>query len=251
MIWPVDTLKLRTAGEGPSVLLLHGLGATGAVWDGLIALPGYRWLAPDLPGHGGSRRLGRYSFGGLAAAVAEALPETGPLLVVGHSLGGVVAAALATGWFGLDVAGVVALGVKVEWSDDDLAKAAAMAARPPRVFESREDAERGYLKIAGLSGLAPADPAGLVELAGPAEGAAGWRLALDPAAFAVGAPDMRGLLGAARCPVVLAAGEHDPMSRPGQLTALDAGAVQLPGRGHNAHVEDPGAVLGLLARLAR
>ncbi|RSN02787.1 alpha/beta hydrolase, partial [Streptomyces sp. WAC 05977] len=29
----MDTLKMRTAGtEGPAVLLLHGLGATGAVW---------------------------------------------------------------------------------------------------------------------------------------------------------------------------------------------------------------------------
>jgi pimeloyl-ACP methyl ester carboxylesterase len=240
----VETLTMRTAGtDGPAVLLLHGLGATGAVWDGLLERPGYRWLAPDLPGHGGSARLPRYSFGGLAAAVADALPERGPLLVAGHSLGGVVGLALATGWFGVEVAGVLAVGVKVEWSEDDLAKAAAMAARPPRVFPAREDAERGFLKIAGLTGLAEADPAGVVE------GEDGWRLALDPAAFAVGAPDMRGLLGAARCPVTLAAGENDPMSRLDQLRALAPDAVELPGLGHNAHVEDPDALLPHLAQL--
>ncbi|MGY6651007.1 alpha/beta fold hydrolase [Amycolatopsis sp. TRM77291] len=238
----MDTLKMRTAGtEGPAVLLLHGLGATGAVWDGLMALPGYRWLAPDLPGHGGSARLPHYSFGGLAAAVADALPERGPLLVVGHSLGGVVGLALASGWFGLEVAGLLAVGVKVEWSEDDLARAAAMAAKPPRVFPAREDAECGFLKIAGLTGLAEADPDGIVETEG------GWRLALDPRAFAVGAPDMPGLLGAARCPVTLAAGENDPMSRPEQLRALSSSAIELPGLGHNAHVENPAAVLAALS----
>ncbi len=234
---------MRTGGtDGPAVLLLHGLGATGAVWDGLLEQPGYRWLAPDLPGHGGSARLPRYSFGGLAAAVADALPERGPLLVIGHSLGGVVGLALATGWFGIDVAGVLAVGVKVEWSEDDLAKAAAMADRPPRVFPTREDAERGFLKISGLTGLAEADPAGVVE------GEDGWRLALDPAAFAVGAPDMRGLLGAAGCPVTLAAGENDPMSLPDQLRVLSPDALTLPGLGHNAHVESPTTLVPLLAR---
>ena len=234
-------MKMRVTGDGPPVLLLHGLGATGAVWDGLSKRPGHRWLAPDLPGHGGSPQLVRYSFGGLAAAVAEALPEE-PLIVIGHSLGGVVALALATGWFGVDVSRVLAVGVKVEWSDDDLARAVAMAAKPSRVFETREDAERAYLKISGLTGLAPADPAGIVE------GEDGWRLALDPRAFGVGAPDMPGLLRAARCPVGLAAGEHDPMSRPEHLRALGAEPSVIPRLGHNAHVEDPDALLGLLTR---
>ncbi|WP_410580199.1 alpha/beta fold hydrolase [Amycolatopsis sp. lyj-108] len=241
----METLKMRTAGtEGPPVLLLHGLGATGAVWDGLMAHPGYRWLAPDLPGHGGSPRLPHYSFGGLAAAVADALPERGPVLVIGHSLGGVVGLALASGWFGVKVAGLFTVGVKVEWSEDDLARAAAMAAKPPRVFPTREDAERAFLKIAGLAGLTGADPDGVTETEG------GWRLALDPRAFAVGAPDMRGLLGAARCPVVLAAGEHDPMSRPEQLRALSPFTVEFPGLGHNAHVEDPAALLPFPAQFA-
>ncbi len=240
----MGTLKLRTAGtEGPAVLLLHGLGATGAAWDGLMAQPGYRWLAPDLPGHGGSARLPRYSFGGLAAAVADALPDRGPMLVVGHSLGGVIGLALAGGWFGVGVAGLLTVGIKVEWSEEDLAWAAGMATRPPKVFPTREDAERGFLKVSGLAGLVDADPDGVVETEG------GWRLALDPAAFAVGAPDMLGLLGAARCPVVLAAGENDPMSRPDQLCALDPAAVELPGLGHNAHVEFPAALLPLLSRL--
>jgi pimeloyl-ACP methyl ester carboxylesterase len=240
----VDKLKLRTGGSGePPVLLLHGLGATGAVWDRLGELLRRRLLVPDLPGHGGSAPLPEYSFEALAAGVAEGLDEAGPVVVAGHSLGGVVALELASGRHGLDVAGVLALGVKVEWSAEELAKAAAMAARPPRVFETRADAEVAYLKVAGLTGLAPADPDGVTE-------AGGWRLSLDQAAFGVGAPDLPRLLAGARCPVVLAAGADDPMSRPEQLRALAADSVTLPGLGHNAHVEDPAALLTLLERLS-
>jgi pimeloyl-ACP methyl ester carboxylesterase len=228
-----------------TLLLLHGLGATGAVWDGLTGLLDRPWLAPDLPGHGGSARLPRYSFGGMAAAIADELPDIGPFVVVGHSLGGVVALALASGWFGIDVAAVVAVGVKVEWSEADLARAAAIAARPVRVYATRAEAERAYLKTAGLTDIALADPAGLTATDD------GWRLTLDPATFAVGAPDMPGLLAAARCPVTLAAGEHDPMSRPEQLRALLSSAVTLPGLGHNAHVEDPAALLPLLGHSVR
>lgn len=221
-------------------LLLHGLGATGAVWDDLVARLDHRVYAPDLPGHGGAPRLPRYTFGGLAAAVADGLPTRGPVVVVGHSLGGVVALTLATGWFGVEVAGVLAVGVKVEWSDDELAGAAAMAARPVREFTAREEAERAYRKMSGLSRV---DPAGITETDG------GWRLTMDLAAFGVGEPDMAGLLGAVRCPVVLAAGEDDPMSTPDQLRALREDAVTLPGLGHNAHAEDPAALLPLLEQL--
>ena len=240
----MDKLKLRTGGSGePPVLLLHGLGATGAVWDRLGELLERRLLVPDLPGHGGSAPLPEYSFEALAAGVAEGLDEAGPVVVAGHSLGGVVALELASGRYGLDVAGVLALGVKVEWSAEELAKAASMAARPPRVFETRADAEVAYLKVAGLTGLAPADPGGVTE-------ADGWRLSLDQAAFGVGAPDLPRLLAGARCPVILAAGADDPMSRPEQLRALAADSVSLPGLGHNAHVEAPAALLTLLERLS-
>ncbi|MEV6903868.1 alpha/beta hydrolase [Amycolatopsis sp. NPDC051372] len=240
----METLKLRTGGSGePAVLLLHGLGATGAVWDGLAELLDRRLLVPDLPGHGGSAPLPAYSFSAMAGAVATGLGDAGPVVVVGHSLGGVVALELASGRHGLAVAGVLALGVKVEWSAEDLDRAATMAARPPRLFASREDAEVAYLKVAGLTGLAPADPDGVVETAD------GWRLALDSAAFGVGAPDLPRLLADVTCPVVLAAGADDPMSRPEQLRALAADSVTLAGLGHNAHVEKPAALLPLLTQL--
>jgi len=75
-------------------------------------------------------------------------------------------------------------------------------------------------------------------------------VAFDPAVFAVGAPDMVGLLAAARAPVLLIAGERDPMCTAEQLRRLVPDPVILPGLGHNAHVEAPAALWPLLERLA-
>jgi pimeloyl-ACP methyl ester carboxylesterase len=249
-----EELFVRRGGDGsPVLLLLHGLGATGAVWDGLSALlpdiwPG-AWVAPDLPGHGRSAPLGRrYSFGGLAAEVARLVEPGTPFAVLGHSLGGAVALALASGWFDGCPSAVGGLGIKVRWTEEELNKAAEMAARPAKTFPTREEAADRALKVAGLTGLVPATGRLADGAVLPSEN--GWRLALDHAAFAIGAPDMDGMLAAARAPVVLAAGEHDPMSPFEHLQALVPEPLVLKGLGHNAHVEDPSALRPLLERLA-
>jgi pimeloyl-ACP methyl ester carboxylesterase len=247
-----DVFMRRGGGDGPALLLLHGLGATGEVWDGLTALlPGQwpgSWMVPDLPGHGRSAPLARYSIGGVAAAVATVLEPATPLVAIGHSLGGAVALALAGGWFGMQPSAVAGLGIKARWSQEELAKAAELAARPARAFATREEAVDRALRVAGLAGLLPLDSPLVDAAVVPSEG--GWRLALDPAAFAVGAPAMDGLLAAARVPVVLVAGEHDPMSPLEHLQPLVPEPVVLKGLGHNAHVEDPAALLPVLDRLA-
>ena len=81
----------------PTVLLLHGLGADGTSWT--LQLPtlsqaGFRPLAPDAPGFGGSP----YDGGGwnirrVAGQMAGLLEElhTGPAHVVGLSMGGAIA----------------------------------------------------------------------------------------------------------------------------------------------------------------
>jgi pimeloyl-ACP methyl ester carboxylesterase len=245
------TGRLRVVGGGaggPLLLLVHGLGATAEVWDGWRPLlaerwPG-RWVAPDLPGHGGSEPLERYSFGALAAAVAGLAGPGDRTVVVGHSLGGVVGLALGTGWFGAPVDTVVGLGIKVAWTDAELDRARALAGRPVQVFPDRADAVARHLRVSGLAGLV--GPDGAAATAGIREQDGGWRLALDPRAFAVGAPDLPGLLAAGRARVVLARGATDPMVSAAELSALRPDAVTLPGLGHNAHVEDPAAVLALL-----
>jgi len=95
-------------------LLLHGLGATGAVWRGVCReLDGRgdaEWLVVDLPGHGRSESLPRYSVGALATAVAATLEPDRSYRLIGHSLGAYVGLALASGWFGVSVASVLGIG---------------------------------------------------------------------------------------------------------------------------------------------
>ena len=58
---------------------------------------------------------------------------------------------------------------------------------------------------------------------------------------------MAALLAAAPVPVVLARGERDQMVSTADLAALVPDPVDLPGLGHNAHVEHPAALLPLIA----
>ena len=242
-------LRVQEGGSGePLLVLLHGLGATGDVWGGWSPLlagrwPG-RWLAPDLPGHGGSVPLSAYTFGGFAAAVAGIVQRSARTVVLGHSLGGVVGLALASGRFPVAVEAVIGLGIKVAWTGEELQRAQALAHRPPAWFASRDEAAARYLRVSGLAGLLPAgDPA--VD-AGLREQDGRWRLAMDPGAFAVGAPDMAQLVARSQAAVTLARGEHDPMNTDAQLAEFGPRTVTLPGLGHNAHVESPEASVALL-----
>ncbi|WP_328849701.1 alpha/beta hydrolase [Micromonospora zamorensis] len=236
------------AGRGPILLLLHGMGATGDVWLPSAPMlkqhwPG-RWLAPDLAGHGWSAPLPSYSFDRFAERIAHGLVADDRIVVLGHSLGGVVGLALAARAAGMPVDAVVGLGIKAVWSPDELTRAAELAARPVSWFASRTEAARRYLRVSGLVGLVPPDhpvvDAGLRQVDGR------WRLAMDPTAFGVGEPDLAPLLAATDVPVVLARGEHDSLVTDEQLKAYGVPVVTLPGLGHNAHVEDPAAVLALL-----
>jgi pimeloyl-ACP methyl ester carboxylesterase len=81
----------------PPVLLLHGLGADGTSWSlqfpALIAA-GFRPLAPDAPGFGGSPYDGAgWNIRRVAAQMAGLLNEleVGPVHVVGLSMGGTIA----------------------------------------------------------------------------------------------------------------------------------------------------------------
>jgi pimeloyl-ACP methyl ester carboxylesterase len=240
-------LRVRSGGQGePAVLLLHGLGATAEVWDGLVPLLPGAWVAPDLPGHGGSGTLPAYTFAAVAEAVADLVDPAGTV-VLGHSFGGVIGLHLASR---PGVRAVIGLGIKVAWTSDELARAGALAAREPARFATRDEAVARHLRLSGLHGLvapdAPAALAGVVEQDGQ------WRPAFDPRAFGVGDPQVAALLAAAPLPVVLARGEHDAMVSADQLRALVAAPVDIPGLGHNAHVEAPAAVAALLAhQLAR
>ena len=247
-------LRVHQGGSGePVLVLLHGLGATGDVWLGWWPLLARRWpgawLAPDLPGHGGSPPLAVYTFDGYAAAVAGIVPPGARVVVLGHSLGGVVGLALASGRFPVPVQAVIGLGIKVVWADSDVDRAQAVAHRPTAWYPSRDEAAARYLRVSGLAGLLPAgDPA--VD-AGLRHQDGRWRLAMDLGAFAIEPPDMPQLLARSQAPVTLARGQHDPMNTDDQLAELGAATVTLPGLGHNAHVESPELSITLLGAAGR
>jgi pimeloyl-ACP methyl ester carboxylesterase len=241
-------LACDRGGEGNRLLLLlHGMGATRHVWQPMLEIAPARWkgswIAPDLRGHGASPHAASYALGLHAADVAELVLACGAwseIVVVGHSMGGVIALALASQWFGIAPARVFGLGIKIAWTDNELAQLAKMANAPVRWFATREEAVDRYLKVSGLAGLVDSNSA--MALSGVVQGEQGWRLAADPATASIGPPPASSLIVAASTPIHLARGTSDALVSLRLLRACDAGAVDIFGAGHNAMVDKPDAV---------
>ncbi|SFF50310.1 alpha/beta fold hydrolase [Blastococcus tunisiensis] len=84
------------AGEGPALLLLHGIGNNCHTWSGVIdrLAETHTVIAPDLLGHGNSDKpRGDYSIAGYANGMRDLLSvlDIEQATVVGHSLGGGIA----------------------------------------------------------------------------------------------------------------------------------------------------------------
>ncbi|MBN2194125.1 MAG: alpha/beta fold hydrolase [Polyangiaceae bacterium] len=96
-------LRVAERGEGPSIVLLHGLFVDHTTWDGVVdGLSGeFHLVAPDLPGFGESEKPSPMRFPYGVDAFAEAIADLhaglglGRVAVVGHGLGGAVAITLA------------------------------------------------------------------------------------------------------------------------------------------------------------
>lgn len=96
----VDLCVRAQQGEyaNPTILFIHGLGDSSLCWKPFFAderLSDFTLLAPDLPGYGRTR-MNKRTGGGIPQHVEHLralIEETvgGPLLVVGHSLGGLIA----------------------------------------------------------------------------------------------------------------------------------------------------------------
>jgi pimeloyl-ACP methyl ester carboxylesterase len=123
-------LRLRgeVVGEGPAIVMAHGLTATRrTVVHGSRTLPrrGFRTIAYDARGHGESDPApseGGYSYPELVGdleAVIDAEPGEGPLVLVGHSMGAQTAVAFALE-HAARLAGIVVIGpVYVGVIDDE------------------------------------------------------------------------------------------------------------------------------------
>ncbi|MXW73027.1 MAG: alpha/beta fold hydrolase [Gammaproteobacteria bacterium] len=94
-----DGLRLHyeTEGAGPPVLFMHGYTSTIALWQDQVPVlsPHYRLIRMDLRGHGESDGTGMdgYNFAALAGDALAVLDQEGVerAVIVGHSMGGMVA----------------------------------------------------------------------------------------------------------------------------------------------------------------
>lgn len=89
-------ITYRMAGQGPVVVLVHGITSASDTWRDLLPFlaESHTVIAPDLLGHGESAKpRGDYSLGAYAAGIRDLLLALGHqrATVVGHSLGGGVA----------------------------------------------------------------------------------------------------------------------------------------------------------------
>lgn len=85
--------------DNPSVLLLHGLSGNRRTYDRVVPAlaDDYHVFSADLRGHGETAHADSYGFVDYTADVAEFVRDVigGPVVAVGHSLGGVISSELA------------------------------------------------------------------------------------------------------------------------------------------------------------
>lgn len=248
-------INLLSGGEGDdAVVLIHGFGGDLSTWtlvQPALVAAGRRAAALDLPAHGGSApTLETGSVGELAEAVAGAMAAAGigRAHLVGHSLGGAVAIALAQHWpelaRSLALIAPAGLGSEIDagYIEDFLAadRRRAMKSVLERLFAdpSRVTSEmvEGVLQARRLDGV----PEALRSIA------AG--LVRDGCQ----ALDLRAALAGVAVPILVLWGEEDRIIPTAQAAGLPGTVHVLPGTGHMPQLEQADAVVRLIAdHLAR
>ncbi|MBK6937731.1 MAG: alpha/beta hydrolase [Chitinophagaceae bacterium] len=99
IIFKDKRIYYKTSGNGKPVMLLHGFGEDGDIWQKqaeFLAI-NYKVIVPDLPGSGNSELADDMSIEGMAEVVKTILEKEAlaPCPVIGHSMGGYITLALA------------------------------------------------------------------------------------------------------------------------------------------------------------
>ncbi|HWP95175.1 MAG TPA: pimeloyl-ACP methyl ester esterase BioH [Gammaproteobacteria bacterium] len=219
-------LYIDTAGSGPDLVLVHGWGLHGGVWDTLLPalVTHFRVTRVDLPGHGASRdRPPSTQLTTLARQVLDAAPFAAHWL--GWSLGGMVAMQAAL----LSPARVRRLVLVATTPRFLTAPDWPHAMAPETLARFAAELERDY-RTTVLNFLA-------LQVQGDETARATLR-ALRASVFARGEPDPRGLhagleilqttdlrgeLARLRAPALVVAGERDRLTPPAAGRALAQG----------------------------
>jgi pimeloyl-ACP methyl ester carboxylesterase len=227
------------------VLLIHGAGASSAIWMMVLARLGriLRAVAIDLPGHGPSPAAEgnepasitsyRDAVGGLAATLC-----LGRSVLVGHSMGALVALEAALTWPD-KVAALVLCGARprLPVHDDLLAIVRDNYQQFPVLLAERalSPAAKPALRRAFVgAGLTAPRETALADYA------------------AIAAADFTGRLPALTCPVIWLHGADDRIvpPPPEQTAGPNSAVIVLPDVGHILPVEAPAAIADVAVRLA-
>lgn len=200
-------LKAIVQGQGPTCVLLHGVGLQAEAWAPVIdrLSSDFRVIAPDMPGHGASdMQAPLEKLRDFSAFVEDALAE--PAVVIGHSMGAMIALDLALRW------------------PSKLRGMAALNAIFERCHAAKEAVQR---RAADLDGATAVDPAATLtrwfgDAASPERDAcAHWMRIVDPrgykAAYTVFAAENgpnRSDLAGLHMPALFMTGGQEPNSTP-------------------------------------
>jgi 3-oxoadipate enol-lactonase len=242
-----------TLGGGPTVLMLHGIGGghlSFAPQVETLASSGYRAVAWDAPGYGHSAPIEPYTFKGLAQSCIQLIEglKCGQVVLVGHSMGGMVAQEVVARRPEL-VSRLVLCGTSPAFGKPD-------GEWQREFIESRTaplDAGKSMAELAET--LVP-------QMVGPGSLPEGVRLAthcmgLVPAATYRRALeclvtfDRRNMLERIGVPTLLIAGEHDRNAPPAVMKKMAAAIprstyIEMKGIGHLQNLEAPEDFDGLL-----
>lgn len=210
------SLYIETQGQGDDIVLLHGWGIHGAVWQRVAEAlaENYCVHVVDLPGCGASAMREPYTLEGLAAAVDEAFPLA--VHVLGWSLGG-------------------AIGLRWALSCPEKIRSLTLCASSP-CFMQREDwlhatpeqtlqqfalslgddYDKTLAMFLGLQVMGSRDGRTVLRAlqARLAERAAPQRAALMAGLDILRVTDLRAEVGQVDCPVLLQFGDRDRMTPP-------------------------------------
>lgn len=245
-----DGIELATREWGEAnpaqrdVVLIHGGAAHSGWWDhiGPLLAGDRQVIAFDLSGHGDSGRRTRYGMDlwvGEALAVIEARTASPPPVVIGHSLGGIVATALARSLPSV-VGGVIVVDSPLSLvGRDEPATRRDVPARRHRIHPTRAAAQARFRPIPRQDSLPYI--ANHVARQSIREVDGGWTWKFDPA-LADATRDAAPTSYGGGCPTVFVVSENGillPESRRSLADSTDVTVVDLPGAGHAPMLDRP------------
>jgi len=245
-------LASTTSGDsdGPPVVLLHGILGSAAYWEAVTSrLPGHRTVALDLLGFGASPRPADAAYDTadhVAAVVAtlDALDLRGPVTLVGHSMGALVALRLAADHPDR-VARLVLVAMPV-FATPAAARRALGRTRLRRVLLDGPTSRAFCLvwcrALRPLSRrIAPLYVRRVPAAVARATVDHSWRSYSRSLAGVVENQRVATDLARTRCPVVVVRGDRDPDARPSADALADVRDVTVPG-GHQVPIDRPDVV---------